>query len=241
MQLLKSFLLIGLLSMLSCSTDSYIETLVQLDDLLLNDETKEFLDVYEAKDKVIMKKVLDHQYDLSSTESYPSDLTYISRDSRYAITDYWTFEKVQSRTSKYKQETKTYDGNYTGRIEREEIIFEDKDKHSIRLEASISAYIRKGVWKVRSSNFIVNYDEDCPVDYINHRTEGSTDSGKRITIVLEEMQLGPRTYYEVMRLKVISSFAHYAFYATKDDGIIRIDDFHNECIWVLDDNSENTP
>ena len=241
MQLLKAFFFIGILAIVSCNNvdyydaSDYDQTLVILEDLELDQETISFLDIYQATDKITMKRVLDEsiiQSDLSSPELYPHNIT-LDTESNYSEDDYWILDKVSPLTTSYDEEVSTWKGNYQGELEKQEILFRDKNNNSLKLEASISAYIWLGNWKIRSMNFIVNFDEDCPVVYINQRTQGPTDSGKRVTITLDKMQIGSKTYFDVMRLRNIASFAHYTFYATKAEGIIRIDDYHNENIWVL--------
>lgn len=82
--------------------------------------------------------------------------------------------------------------------------------------------------------FYNTYDEYCPTVYLNYRTEGKQNVGRRITITIPEKTIGGQTFNNVMQLEVVSSYAHYAFYATKDEGIVAIEDLDNEEVWVLE-------
>ena len=239
MNILKALFVSCIFLFLSCSDsdgdlfdtltdDSDRESSVLLDTLSLNQETIDFLSYYEANDLLVFKRMKDESDD---TQASPDDIP--SEEPDYSGEDYWVFYKETPMTRYYETETSTYEGNWAGKVEKREIVYRDINNFSLTLEASSSAYIWFGEWRVRSQNFIVEYDEDCSTIYLNHRTEGDPNSGKQRTIMVPEQTIGSTTYYDVLKLLTVSNFAHFAFYANQDNRILGIEDLHNEETWVL--------
>ena len=221
----------------SCSEDEYSDIdypLIILEPLFLEQETIEFLDFYDQKDKIVLRKLTDQTNHQSHQVSAGDSSEGQTADAL------WVFEKVKPLTTTFTKMTNTFRGNFEGEIESKEIIYKDNRNNSFSVEASTSAYIRgcgsdsHRSWGVRDQSFIISYDELCDTDYINHRIINNRKGFYwQKTIIEDEMEIGSKTYYNVMKLEQPSKFDHYIFYATKSEGLVMIEDVHIEETWVV--------
>ena len=229
MKISNVLMICGMLTIMSCAND-VPPGIISLGQVDLSQEAIEYFDYYESIDKIVLQKLPDPSTDLRITP---------------VENEYWIFEKEGYTAVEYVNNTeKVYSTGGKFKIETESRYIEFTDNHGHKLTARLlidyDIDTKNGEHKVSNEAFELKYSEPCSVRYIHYRMINNGDANKLSylhsfapTILVNQMVVGEKNYHNVMKVENRRYEGHYEYYATKDDGIIRIDDLHTNETWDI--------
>jgi len=121
--------------------------------------------------------------------------------------------------------------------EEQKMIYLDHLGNQLTLIIRSKAYVPRatGLWERVQDQFTLKYSAPCTgtyIDYITKAYRTNTWSIKKESIMLPSKEVGGTTYKDVIQLKTIKEGSHFAFYVTKLDGIIQIDNLDLDINWI---------
>lgn len=199
---------------------------VYLETLRINEQSRKYLEFYTNQDTLIFVKVDENILDEAKDPLYEPE--------------YWKLIKTETLLD-YIRESHSSDFRdelcINMKSESPRFIYSDGKNSFFTIGISFHASpdMEKEEWKIFGEDFFISHDKPrC--DYIDHQIityrpdpcfPDDTNS------VVETLQVGTQVFTEVMKAIGVSRNRNMTIYATKENGIIRIDTKDLGETWIL--------